>query len=58
MKEKRKVVIMRHKEGKPLAFTKKLGRNELCHCGSGKKYKVCHMVSDEKTLWGIKKGGE
>ena len=21
----------------------KLGRNEPCHCGSGKKYKNCHM---------------
>lgn len=21
----------------------KLGRNDLCHCGSGKKYKNCHM---------------
>ena len=24
-----------------------LGRNEPCHCGSGKKYKKCHLVSDE-----------
>ena len=23
-------------------ITKKIGRNELCPCGSGKKYKVCH----------------
>ncbi|MGE6101794.1 SEC-C metal-binding domain-containing protein [Aeromonas salmonicida] len=22
--------------------TKKIGRNEPCHCGSGKKYKHCH----------------
>ncbi|MBL4630059.1 MAG: SEC-C domain-containing protein, partial [Paraglaciecola sp.] len=20
----------------------KLGRNEPCHCGSGRKYKICH----------------
>jgi preprotein translocase subunit SecA len=20
----------------------KLGRNQPCHCGSGKKYKLCH----------------
>jgi hypothetical protein len=26
-----------------------LGRNEPCHCGSGKKYKKCHLESDEKT---------
>lgn len=24
-----------------------LGRNELCWCGSGKKYKKCHLKSDE-----------
>lgn len=26
----------------------KLGRNDHCWCGSGKKYKVCHMALDEK----------
>jgi hypothetical protein len=25
----------------------KLGRNESCHCGSGKKYKKCHLAQDE-----------
>jgi len=24
-----------------------LGRNEPCHCGSGKKYKKCHLAKDE-----------
>ena len=24
----------------------KLGRNDLCWCGSGKKYKKCHLNSD------------
>jgi uncharacterized protein YecA (UPF0149 family) len=24
-----------------------LGRNEPCHCGSGKKYKKCHIEKDE-----------
>jgi preprotein translocase subunit SecA len=24
----------------------KLGRNDPCHCGSGRKYKLCHMKSD------------
>jgi hypothetical protein len=23
------------------------GRNEPCHCGSGKKYKQCHLDKDE-----------
>ncbi|MDE6748069.1 MAG: methionyl aminopeptidase [Lachnospiraceae bacterium] len=27
---------------------KKLGRNDLCWCKSGRKYKVCHMSFDEK----------
>lgn len=26
----------------------KLGRNDLCWCGSSKKYKACHMAIDEK----------
>jgi hypothetical protein len=25
----------------------KLGRNDPCHCGRGKKYKKCHMAQDE-----------
>jgi tetratricopeptide (TPR) repeat protein len=24
----------------------RLGRNDACHCGSGKKYKVCHLDAD------------
>lgn len=23
------------------------GRNDLCHCGSGSKYKKCHLEQDE-----------
>jgi preprotein translocase subunit SecA len=30
----------------PIRVEKTLGRNELCHCGSGKKYKACHMKLD------------
>jgi preprotein translocase subunit SecA len=26
----------------PIQVEKKVGRNELCPCGSGKKYKHCH----------------
>ena len=25
-----------------------LGRNELCHCGSGRKYKKCHALKTEE----------
>jgi hypothetical protein len=31
------------------AAVKRPGRNEPCHCGSGKKYKACHLVSDEEA---------
>ncbi len=27
----------------------KIGRNDPCWCGSGKKYKTCHMAQDEKV---------
>ena len=27
---------------------KKPGRNEPCWCGSGKKYKRCHLEADQK----------
>ncbi len=27
----------------------KLGRNDLCWCGSGKKYKDCHLKADKQT---------
>jgi uncharacterized protein YecA (UPF0149 family) len=29
---------------------RKLGRNDPCHCGSGRKYKKCHLPIDEG--WG------
>jgi hypothetical protein len=25
----------------------KIGRNDPCHCGSGKKYKACHLEQDD-----------
>lgn len=27
---------------------KNTGRNDACPCGSGKKYKKCHLLEDEK----------
>lgn len=29
---------------------KKIGRNDPCHCGSGKKYKYCHYGSDKPRI--------
>jgi preprotein translocase subunit SecA len=31
----------------PVRSAKTLGRNDPCHCGSGKKYKNCHMRADQ-----------
>ena len=28
----------------------KIGRNDKCWCGCGKKYKACHERSDEENL--------
>jgi hypothetical protein len=28
---------------------KQLGRNDPCHCGSGKKYKKCHLEADQRS---------
>ncbi len=25
----------------------KIGRNDPCHCGSGEKYKKCHLLKEE-----------
>ena len=30
-------------------MNKTLGRNDACHCGSGKKYKTCHGPSSDKS---------
>ena len=32
---------------RPQPAQAELGRNEACWCGSGKKYKKCHLKSDE-----------
>ena len=36
--------------GRPPEAAKDLGRNAPCWCGSGKKYKRCHLASDEKHV--------
>ena len=35
------------KDREPIKVEKRPGRNELCWCGSGKKYKHCHMKTDK-----------
>ncbi|MEO5333750.1 MAG: SEC-C metal-binding domain-containing protein [Magnetococcus sp. YQC-5] len=31
----------------------KMGRNDACPCGSGKKFKQCHLDSEESVAWKI-----
>ena len=31
----------------------KIRRNDPCHCGSGKKYKICHGVDSDKSNYSI-----
>ncbi|MEO5346339.1 MAG: SEC-C metal-binding domain-containing protein [Magnetococcus sp. YQC-9] len=31
----------------------KIGRNDACPCGSGKKFKQCHLDSEESVIWKI-----
>jgi len=43
-KKERKVLYLRHGEEpsrEPIKKQKKIGRNDPCPCGSGKKYKKC-----------------
>ena len=32
---------------------KETGRNDLCPCGSGKKYKRCHLAEDEEAAHNV-----
>lgn len=46
-----KRLMQKEQKAKPFAPYKrdqpKIGRNDPCHCGSGKKYKNCHLQADE-----------
>ncbi len=42
--------------GSPTFTWKKLGRNDPCYCGSGKKYKACHAAFDEQVMWYERQG--
>lgn len=34
---------------RPTRPTRRLGRNDPCYCGSGRKYKLCHLREDEQS---------
>ncbi len=36
-----KTILDREDKSEPIVVKKKIGRNDPCHCGSGKKYKKC-----------------
>lgn len=44
-----------HAEGMPLQRIHKIGRNEPCPCGSGKKWKQCHLPLEEAKLIKVQK---
>ena len=36
--------------GEEVCQPRDLGRNDACWCGSGKKYKKCHLDEDDRKL--------
>ena len=44
--EKREEIFNEYRRSRTVRKEKKPGRNEPCHCGSGKKYKNCCMKKD------------
>jgi len=55
----KRLVLGREEQAIPV-----LGRNDRCWCGSGKKYKTCHLASDDRkrlgersAMGGPRKGG-
>ncbi len=50
--------VVRREKGKGVELRRdapKVGRNDPCPCGSGKKYKHCHMRSDQAAARGKKR---
>lgn len=46
---RRKRMVTPRARPMPTARPSRPGRNDPCHCGSGKKYKKCHLESDERA---------
>lgn len=53
-KKTREVMGYTSKDGGPIKFPKFPGRNDLCYCGSGKKYKSCHLQVDYQQMRNVK----
>ena len=48
--ERRKELYKESRNSTTVVKGKKIGRNDPCPCGSGKKYKHCHEAFDEKLM--------
>lgn len=44
------MVKLIHNNGQPVRFNTKPTRNEICPCGSGKKFKNCHVANWDEFL--------
>ncbi|MBN2260441.1 MAG: SEC-C domain-containing protein [Clostridiales bacterium] len=49
-KEKQKEIKKAHRDSHIVVKKEKIGRNDPCPCGSGKKYKKCCMLKDEAEV--------
>ena len=47
-KKASRALLTPEKPPQPVVLDPKLGRNDPCWCGSGQKYKKCHLAQDEK----------
>lgn len=50
--EKKKEIFLDQKKSHTVRVGKKIGRNDPCPCGSGKKYKFCHGKKGAEPLPG------
>lgn len=47
--ERRQEIFDEYRRSRTVRVEKRPGRNEPCHCGSGKKYKNCCMKKDQEA---------
>lgn len=51
--EERKEIVRQYRNDKTYVAEKKIGRNEPCPCGSGRKYKLCHGKPGAESLQNV-----
>lgn len=52
MKNKRKALLLSNNRN-PIIMHRFPGRNDKCHCRSGKKYKSCCLTNDTNQLYKV-----